>query len=249
MTFNEDTSFSFLYNVLFEAADNTTISQNTITHPELYCISSVCSPGQAQPHDPRGGPIGIKVTVVSVRQQLIMVLLFHHADLEHSQLDRGRRSAGLQGAHGLTVAQVGQILPVDAQQHITWERKREDAVVFWCDVWVVAQSVQRKRSPLLIRPSLDKQPCGWTLVTKIGSSPLLLPRPPATVMPRDSCGSFFTVMCFSLQVTHWDRSWEQSKHRLDFNTAKKKKKYTLFIVLLLNLSLDFDLIKSNFITK
>lgn len=153
-----------------------------------------------------------------------MVLLFHHADLEHSQLDRGRRSAGLQGAHGLTVAQVGQVLPVDAQQHITWERKREDAVVFWCDVWVVAQSVQRERSPLLIRPSLDKQPCGWTLVTKIGSSPLLLPRPPATVMPRDSCGSFFTVMCFSLQVTHWDRSWEQSKHRLDFNAAKKKKK-------------------------
>lgn len=64
-----------------------------------------------------------------------------------------------------------------------------------------------KRSPLLIRPSLDKQPWGWTLVTKMGSSPLLLPRPPATVMPSDSRGSFFTVMCFSLQVTHWDRSW------------------------------------------
>lgn len=82
---------------------------------------------------------------------------------------------------------------------------------FWRDVWDVAQLVQWECSPLLIRPSLDKQPCGWTLVTKIGSSPLLLPRPPATVMPRDSCGSFFTVMCFSLQVTHWDRSCEWSK--------------------------------------
>lgn len=62
--------------------------------------------------------------------------------------------------------------------------------------------------PRLIRPSRDKQPWGWTLVTKIGSSPLLLPRPPATVIPRDSCGSFFTVMCFSLQVTHWERSYK-----------------------------------------
>lgn len=43
----------------------------------------------------------------------------------------------------------------------------------------------------------------------MGSSPLLLPRPPATVMPRDSWGSFLTVMCFSLQVTHWEKSWEK----------------------------------------
>lgn len=74
----------------------------------------------------------------------------------------------------------------------------------------VCLSSRGRGSPLFIRPSLDKQPCGWTLVTKIGSSPLLLPRPPATVMPKDSRGSFFTVMCFSLQLTHWDRSWGQS---------------------------------------
>lgn len=75
--------------------------------------------------------------------------------------------------------------------------------------WLLA--AENEGAPLLIRPSRDKQPCGWTLVTKIGSSPLLLPRPPATVMPRDSRGSFFTVMCFSLHVTHWDRSWETSE--------------------------------------
>lgn len=73
--------------------------------------------------------------------------------------------------------------------------------------------------PRLIRPSLDKQPWGWTLVTKIGSSPLLLPRPPATVIPKDSCGSFFTVMCFSLQVTHWERSYN-TKGETDPNTDR-----------------------------
>lgn len=60
--------------------------------------------------------------------------------------------------------------------------------------------------PRLILPSLAKHPWGCTLVTKMGSSPLLLPLPPATVIPRDSCGSFFTVMCFSWHVTHWERS-------------------------------------------
>ncbi len=52
--------------------------------------------------------------------------------------------------------------------------------------------------PRLIRPSRDRQPWGWTLVTKIGSSPLLLPRPPATVIPRDSCVSFFHCDVFLL---------------------------------------------------
>lgn len=60
--------------------------------------------------------------------------------------------------------------------------------------------------PRLILPSLAKHPWGCTLVTKMGNSPLLLPLPPATVIPRDSCGSFFTVMCFSWHVTHWERS-------------------------------------------
>ena len=61
--------------------------------------------------------------------------------------------------------------------------------------------------PLLILPSRARQPLGGTLVTKMGSSPLLLPLPPATVIPRDSCGSFFTVMCFSWHVTHRVRSY------------------------------------------
>lgn len=60
--------------------------------------------------------------------------------------------------------------------------------------------------PLLILPSRARQPCGGTLVTNMGSSPLRPPRPPATVIPRDSLGAFFTVMCFSWHVTHWVRS-------------------------------------------
>lgn len=89
------------------------------------------------------------------------------------------------------------------------DRGRRGRSSFWCCVFRMRLNlgIAVVVSPRLIRPSLDKQPCGWTLVTKIGSSPLLLPRPPATVMPRDSRGSFFTVMCFSLQVTHWERSW------------------------------------------
>lgn len=59
-----------------------------------------------------------------------MVVLFHHADLQHPQLNRGRGGAGLQGAHGLAVAQVRQVLPVDAQQDVTWRTEEgEDALV------------------------------------------------------------------------------------------------------------------------
>jgi len=78
----------------------------------------------------------------------------------------------------------------------------------------------KAHSPRLMRPSLDKQPCGWTLVTKIGSSPLLLPRPPATVMPSDSWGSFFTVICFSLQLTHWERSWKTLVYKINIYKIK-----------------------------
>lgn len=77
--------------------------------------------------------------------------------------------------------------------------------------------------PRLILPSLARHPWGCTLVTKMGSSPLLLPLPPATVIPRDSCGSFFTVMCFSWQVTHWDRSYLTRINNI-VKTLKEKKK-------------------------
>lgn len=53
-----------------------------------------------------------------VRQQLVMVVVLH-ADLQHPQLDRGRGGAGFQGPYSLTVAQVRQVLPVDAEQDVT----------------------------------------------------------------------------------------------------------------------------------
>ena len=100
-------------------------------HPWEQPVSLSSSlPGQAQPHDPGGGPAGIVVAVVSVAvwgQQLVLwgltqTRLLHHADLQGPQLDRAGRRAGLQGAHCLAVAPVGEILPVDTQEHITWWR-------------------------------------------------------------------------------------------------------------------------------
>lgn len=52
-----------------------------------------------------------------VRQQLV-VLVVLHADLQHPQLDRGRGGAGLQRAHRLAVAQIRQVLTVDAEQDV-----------------------------------------------------------------------------------------------------------------------------------
>lgn len=61
-----------------------------------------------------------------VRQQLIMIVVLHHADLYHPQLDWGWGSAGFQGAYSLAVAQVCQVLPIDTQQDVTWGREEEE---------------------------------------------------------------------------------------------------------------------------
>lgn len=101
------------------------------------------------------------------------------------------------------------------------------AMLLWLQYTQRPVLVSQMYSPLLMRPSLDKQPCGWTLVTKIGSSPLLLPRPPATVMPSDSWGSFFTVTCFSLQLTHWERSWKRKGNKSNDTNRLQNKSPTL----------------------